>query len=116
MTQAWIASSHPSFVEDTFRLICDSADDTNLQVQVRSSQATKELSTFLLCPDNTNRADPTKVKQLLALILKFAKSDKLKVAANALRALGFFLAAVVLPLVLDTHDGVNYSSEIREVI
>lgn len=35
-----------------------------------------------------------KVEKLLKAIIEFAKSDKLKVAANGLRALAFFLSLV----------------------
>lgn len=46
------------------------------------------------------------------MILGFARSDKLKVAANALRALSFFLAAADLRLLDD--DGLP--AQIREIV
>lgn len=83
-------ATSPGFVDVTFKLVCDSAHDANLQVAVRASQATKELSSYCLSVPAEQR-DQTKIMQLLGVILTFARSEKLKVAANALRALGYFL-------------------------
>ena len=41
-------------MQGTFRIVFDSVTDSNLQVQVRSSQATKELSTYLLGASKNN--------------------------------------------------------------
>ena len=54
------------------------------------------------------------MKQLLTVILTFAKSERFKVAANALRALSFFLAQVDIPTVLD--DESTLGGHIRQVV
>jgi len=65
---------------------------------VRASQATKDLTSFLFCE---RRSDLVTARQLLVVILGFARSEKLKVAANALRALGFFLAEADFTAMVD---------------
>ena len=78
-----------NFSEGTFELVLSNAASSSPQIQVRCSQAVRDLAEFLL--ENAEQYDMLKAEKLLAAIIDFAKSDKLKVAANGLRALAFFL-------------------------
>lgn len=103
-------------MDETFKFVLSCVNDASLQVQVRASQATKDLATHLLNKSNPDKSNVKKVKQLLQAILTFAKSDRLKTAANALRALGFFLAEADLVLVFDTSDQSDEARQIRQIV
>ena len=97
-------------VNGTFQFVFDTAAEPNLILQVRNSQATKELCTYLLSSPELYKPQIDRVIQLLRVILVYANSSRDKVTANAIRALGFFLAQVDIGHLQKEIDQENQSA------
>ena len=57
-----------------------------------------------------------KIRQLLKAILTFAKSERLKTAANALSALGLFMAEADLEMVFNFSQESDEVGQIRQIV
>ena len=79
-------------IDGTFQMVFDCRGETSNILQVRNSQATKELCTYLLTSPEFYKPQIAKVIQLYKVIMTYAVSSRDKVTANAVRTLGFFLS------------------------
>ena len=92
--------------EGTFKLVCDNESATNLILQVRNSQATKELCEVLLEGGREKQLQRIeKILRLLDVIFTYSSSSRDKVVANALRALGYFLNHADIGMISEAYKG-----------
>lgn len=75
------------FMERLFLYIFDNLSDTNINIQIRNSWALANL-----CCIQKDFADPYLIQETLRTSINYAYSNKEKVIANAIRALGYLLA------------------------
>lgn len=98
----------------------DCRSETSNILQVRNSQATKELCTYLLRSPEFYKPQMAKVIKLYRVIMTYAVSSRDKVTANAIRTLGYFLSQIDIAhfqqeLEQDTQAA-NFTSAIKRAL